>query len=199
MELLDVRRSVLLVIDLQGKLMDQVERPPLVIEATNRLMRLADLFEVPVLLTEQYPKGLGSTHAEVLATFNGLTTKTARLEKTAFGCCGDPAFEGTLSELAGVSAERRQVVVAGIEARGFIFGTAVAYELGVGFVPIRKAGKLPGEVIGIDYELEYGSDRMEMHTDAIPSGAEVLLIDDLIAGVYAAVITQVVVRLLLVP
>lgn len=72
-------------------------------------------------------------------------------------------------------------VVAGIEARGFIFGTAVAYELGVGFVPIRKAGKLPGEVIGIDYELEYGSDRMEMHVDAIVRGARVLLIDDLIA------------------
>lgn len=72
-------------------------------------------------------------------------------------------------------------VVAGIEARGFIFGTAVAYELGVGFVPIRKAGKLPGEVVGIDYELEYGSDRMEMHVDAIPRGANVLLVDDLVA------------------
>ncbi len=72
-------------------------------------------------------------------------------------------------------------VVAGIEARGFIFGTAVAYELGVGFVPLRKAGKLPGEVIGIDYELEYGSDRMEMHTNAVPVDADVLLIDDLIA------------------
>lgn len=72
-------------------------------------------------------------------------------------------------------------IVAGIEARGFIFGTAVAYELGVGFVPLRKAGKLPGEVIGVDYELEYGSDRMEMHADAVPAGAEVLLIDDLIA------------------
>lgn len=77
--------------------------------------------------------------------------------------------------------DRSVDVVAGIEARGFIFGTAVAYELGVGFVPIRKAGKLPGDVIGIDYELEYGSDRMEMHVDSIRSGAEVLLIDDLIA------------------
>lgn len=72
-------------------------------------------------------------------------------------------------------------VVAGIEARGFIFGTAVAYELGLGFVPLRKAGKLPGEVIGIDYELEYGTDRIEMHADAVPSGSGVLLIDDLIA------------------
>jgi adenine phosphoribosyltransferase len=78
-------------------------------------------------------------------------------------------------------AQRDVRVVAGIEARGFIFGTAVAYALGLGFVPIRKAGKLPGEVIGIDYELEYGRDRMEMHTSAIPEGAEVLLIDDLVA------------------
>jgi adenine phosphoribosyltransferase len=81
-------------------------------------------------------------------------------------------------------------VVAGIEARGFIFGTAVAYELGVGFIPIRKAGKLPGEVVGIDYELEYGEDRMEMHVAAISRGQNVLLIDDLIAtgGTAAAAV-----------
>jgi len=72
-------------------------------------------------------------------------------------------------------------LVAGIEARGFIFGTAVAYELGLGFIPLRKAGKLPGAVVGIDYELEYGTDRLEMHADAIPAGSRVLLIDDLIA------------------
>ena len=72
-------------------------------------------------------------------------------------------------------------VVAGIEARGFIFGAAVAYQLGVGFIPIRKADKLPGEVIGVDYELEYGTDRMEMHVGAISEGDNVLLIDDLIA------------------
>jgi len=72
-------------------------------------------------------------------------------------------------------------IVAGIEARGFIFGTAVAYALGLGFVPIRKAGKLPGPVIGVDYELEYGTDRMEIHIGAVKAGAHVLLIDDLIA------------------
>jgi adenine phosphoribosyltransferase len=84
-------------------------------------------------------------------------------------------------------------VVAGIEARGFIFGTAVAYELGVGFIPIRKAGKLPGAVVGIDYELEYGTDRMEMHVDAITDGAKVLLIDDLIAtGGTAAAALQLI-------
>jgi adenine phosphoribosyltransferase len=72
-------------------------------------------------------------------------------------------------------------LVAGIEARGFIFGTAVAYQLGVGFIPLRKAGKLPGEVVGVEYQLEYGTDRLEMHVGAIAEGSSVLLIDDLIA------------------
>ncbi len=72
-------------------------------------------------------------------------------------------------------------LVAGIEARGFIFGSPVAYQLGVGFIAIRKAGKLPGEVVGADYQLEYGTDRMEMHAHAISRGDNVLLVDDLIA------------------
>lgn len=71
--------------------------------------------------------------------------------------------------------------VVGIEARGFIFGTAVAYKLGVGFVPIRKPGKLPGPTMGVDYKLEYGEDRIEMHDDAIRKGDRILLMDDLIA------------------
>ena len=71
--------------------------------------------------------------------------------------------------------------VVAIEARGFILGSAVALGLGVGFVPVRKPGKLPHETIGQDYELEYGTDRIEMHTDAIAPGERVLLIDDLIA------------------
>ena len=81
-------------------------------------------------------------------------------------------------------------LVAGIEARGFIFGTVVAYQLGVGFIPIRKAGKLPGEVVGVDYQLEYGTDRMEMHAEAISEGDDVLLVDDLIAtgGTAAAAV-----------
>jgi adenine phosphoribosyltransferase len=71
--------------------------------------------------------------------------------------------------------------IAGIEARGFIIGAALAYKLGVGFVPIRKSGKLPAETIGHDYALEYGADRVEIHTDAIAHGEQVLLVDDLIA------------------
>ncbi len=80
--------------------------------------------------------------------------------------------------------------VAGVEARGFIFGLAVAMELNVGFVPIRKPGKLPWETAGEDYELEYGTDRVEIHRDAIQAAERVLLVDDLIAtgGTAAAAI-----------
>lgn len=71
--------------------------------------------------------------------------------------------------------------VAGIEARGFIFGTVVAYELGCGFVPVRKAGKLPGDTISESYLLEYGEDTIEIHTGTVKEGDRVLIIDDLIA------------------
>lgn len=71
--------------------------------------------------------------------------------------------------------------VAGIEARGFIFGAGVAIALGVGFVPVRKKGKLPGETIGQNYALEYGVDTIEIHADVVGEGDNVLLIDDLIA------------------
>lgn len=71
--------------------------------------------------------------------------------------------------------------VIGIEARGFILGGAIAHELGKGFIPIRKKGKLPGKTIGKEYQLEYGVDRIEMHSDAISKGDKILLIDDLIA------------------
>jgi adenine phosphoribosyltransferase len=72
-------------------------------------------------------------------------------------------------------------LVAAIEARGFIFGAAVAHALGVGLVLIRKDGKLPGVTVGVDYSVEYGHDRVEMHEDAVVPGARVLLVDDLIA------------------
>ena len=71
--------------------------------------------------------------------------------------------------------------IAAIESRGFIIGAALAFQLGVGFVPIRKKGKLPAATVGHDYELEYGVDRVELHVDAIAKGERVLLVDDLIA------------------
>lgn len=87
----------------------------------------------------------------------------------------------TIDDLARRYADMKIDKIAGIEARGFILGAPLAYVLGKGFVPIRKKGKLPAETIGHDYELEYGTDRIEIHTDAIEKGEKVLLVDDLIA------------------
>jgi adenine phosphoribosyltransferase len=94
----------------------------------------------------------------------------------------DPAgFRLTIGELAGRYRGRCIDKVAGIESRGFIVGAPLAHQLGAGFVPLRKRGKLPAETVGHDYVLEYGVDRIEMHVDAIAAGEEVLLVDDLIA------------------
>ena len=78
--------------------------------------------------------------------------------------------------------------VAGIESRGFLFGTPLAMELGVGFVPIRKPGKLPWKTKSVEYELEYGTDTVEIHEDAVAAGERVLIVDDLLAtgGTMAA-------------
>ena len=80
-----------------------------------------------------------------------------------------------------MDANMRPEVVAGLDARGFIMGAVIAYELNVGFVPIRKKGKLPFTTVQETYELEYGSATVEIHTDAVKPGSRVLLIDDLIA------------------
>lgn len=94
----------------------------------------------------------------------------------------DPVgFRITINEFVHRYTGQRLDKVAGIESRGFIIGSALAYQLGIGFVPIRKKGKLPAETIGQDYELEYGTDRVEIHIDAIGKGEKVLLVDDLVA------------------
>ena len=84
-------------------------------------------------------------------------------------------------------------IVASIESRGFIIGAALAYKLGAGFVPVRKKGKLPWQTIGCTYELEYGTDTLEIHQDAIKPGQKVLIVDDLIAtgGTAGAVVSLV--------
>lgn len=87
------------------------------------------------------------------------------------------AVDELVQPLAGTKIDK----VAGIEARGFILGGAIAHQLSVGFVPIRKKGKLPFETISEEYQLEYGMDEVEIHTDAIAKGERVLLVDDLIA------------------
>ena len=86
--------------------------------------------------------------------------------------------------------------VVGIESRGFIFGAPIAYKLGAGFIPVRKAGKLPANVHSIEYELEYGFDRLEIHQDAIRTESRVLIVDDLIAtGGTAAATAQLIEQL----
>jgi adenine phosphoribosyltransferase len=90
-------------------------------------------------------------------------------------------FHATIERLASAYRDRRIDKVAAIESRGLIVGAALAHALRCGFVPIRKEGKLPAENFGQDYELEYGTDRLEMHRDGIERGERVLLVDDLIA------------------
>jgi adenine phosphoribosyltransferase len=90
-------------------------------------------------------------------------------------------FTHTIESLARRYADAKPDKVAGIESRGFIIGAALAFRLGVGFVAIRKKGKLPGVTFGHDYDLEYGQDRVEMHVDAVEAGESVLLADDILA------------------
>ena len=91
------------------------------------------------------------------------------------------AFRRAVDELVQPFAGRKIDKVAGIEARGFILGGAVAHQLSVGFIPLRKKGKLPFKTVAVEYALEYGTDSMEMHQDACASGEKIMLIDDLIA------------------
>jgi adenine phosphoribosyltransferase len=91
------------------------------------------------------------------------------------------AFHAVVEQFANVYRGPPVDKVAAIESRGFIVGAALAFALKVGFVPIRKQGKLPAENFGQDYELEYGTDRLEIHRDAVARGERVLLVDDLIA------------------
>jgi adenine phosphoribosyltransferase len=91
------------------------------------------------------------------------------------------AFRKAVDELVQPWAGAKIAKVAGMEARGFILGGAVAHQLSAGFIPIRKKGKLPHKTVSVAYELEYGTDEMEMHEDAVRPGEQVILVDDLIA------------------
>lgn len=91
------------------------------------------------------------------------------------------AFRRAVDELVQPFAGLKIAKIAGIEARGFILGGAVAHQLSAGFIPVRKKGKLPGETLRVTYALEYGTDEIEVHRDAVQPGERVLLVDDLIA------------------
>ncbi|UJF31966.1 adenine phosphoribosyltransferase [Paenibacillus hexagrammi] len=90
-------------------------------------------------------------------------------------------YKEAIDQLKQMVQEKEIDLIAGPEARGFVIGAPLAYSLGVGFVPIRKSGKLPGETIEADYALEYGKDKLAMHSDAIKPGQKVLIADDLLA------------------
>lgn len=126
-------------------------------DALVRLVRdVADHPEPGVLFKDITP---------LLADHDGLEAVVAALAEAGRGADGAPAVD----------------VVVGMEARGFLFGTPVALRLGVGFVPVRKAGKLPRETHAVSYDLEYGAATLEVHRDAIAPGARVLLVDDVLA------------------
>ncbi len=94
----------------------------------------------------------------------------------------DPqAFNDVMDRFVKRYQDEQIDLVVGIESRGFILGAPLALRLGKGFVPVRKEGKLPGPTYGVDYDLEYGTDRVEVHKDAIPPGSKVLMVDDLLA------------------
>ncbi|HMM94758.1 adenine phosphoribosyltransferase [Phycicoccus sp.] len=93
----------------------------------------------------------------------------------------DPAAFGTVVDALADGRRGEVDLVAGVEARGFVVGAALAHAMGVGFVPVRKAGKLPGDTVAASYDLEYGSATIEVHADAVPTGARVVLVDDVLA------------------
>ncbi|MDQ0188725.1 adenine phosphoribosyltransferase [Alicyclobacillus cycloheptanicus] len=106
-----------------------------------------------------------------------------------------PTYRAAINELADFARQCGADVIVGPEARGYVVGAPLAYATGVGFVPVRKRGKLPWKTIGVEYALEYGTDRLEMHADAILPGQRVLLADDLLAtggtmGACAALVQQ---------
>ena len=125
-DLLDSSRSAVVVIDLQGKLLEMTYRWELAVTATTRLLRLAEIFRRPVILTEQYPEGLGPTHPDLRTAYDALDTEKRYVAKVSFGCCGDAGFnEAVDAVLADVPVKQRQFVIAGIEAHVCVMQTVI--------------------------------------------------------------------------
>ncbi len=112
--LADAQKSLVVAIDFQGRLMELVHRHEALVPEVSRLLRIADLMKVPVVVTEQYPKGLGPTVPPLREVLDSLDTEVTTVEKTTFSCCGEPAFLEAVDALR--PAGDRQIVLAGIEA-----------------------------------------------------------------------------------
>lgn len=126
MGLLDARRSVLLLIDYQGRLVQIVEHPARILAVARRLLRLAEMFEVPSVLVEQYPKGIGATHPELRGAFDAVSTPKRHLEKTTFSGCGHPGFAALIDEVRPrTGGAPRQFVVGGVEAHVCVMQTVI--------------------------------------------------------------------------
>ena len=124
--LLTVENTVLVLVDVQVKLARVMFDKENLIANLQKLIKGAQALGVPIVMTEQYPQGLGPTHADVRAEFDALTVPKRWLAKTSFGCCGEPAFDAALVELRpGVPAAERQIVVAGIEAHVCVMATVL--------------------------------------------------------------------------
>jgi len=91
------------------------------------------------------------------------------------------AYQAAIKELSAYVADKEVDLIVGPEARGFVIGCPISFHLGKGFVPVRKAGKLPGEIVTVEYDLEYGKDSLAIHKDSITPGQKVLITDDLLA------------------
>ena len=107
----------------------------------------------------------------------------------------DPAgLRYSIDTLASKIEDWQPEYIVGMESRGFIFGAALAYKLGIGFIPIRKPGKLPAPIWSVEYALEYGTDKLQIHQDAAPPGSRIAIVDDLIATGGTAAATAKLVR-----
>ena len=136
---------------------------------------------MPVALPERDPRPRDGPDERVAAPQVVLEPTRLLVRYRPLQETGPPGARGLVVVVERQALCKQVAPVVGMESRGFIFAAPIAYKLGVGFVPVRKLGKLPSDVVSVEYDLEYGSATLEMHKDALKPGARVLIVDDLLA------------------